>query len=883
MKIVDIRAYSGRSPYSHQPVVRILLDLEDLVDVPTCDIPGFNERLLQLLPGLQEHKCSVGTKGGFCQRLERGTYLAHVLEHTAIELQNRMGYALNFGKARYLEKETIYRIVYSYIDEVAGLEAGRLAFRILEAIIAGEPIDVEGELEQIKKKAQEHGVGPSTGAILEEAKKQNIPIIRIGENSLFQLGYGKYGRRIQAAMTDQTSCIAVDVASDKELCKEILKAQGIPVPPGRTVERLEEAYELAEALGYPVVIKPHNGNQGKGVSLNLRTPSEVERAFAIAKDFSHRVMVEKHIKGRNYRIAVVGDKVAAVAQRLAAHVVGTGKHTIAELIELENQNPLRGEGHEKPLTKIKIDPVMRLFLLKHNRSLQDIPPKGEVVFLRENDNLSTGGIGVDVTDEIHPENARLAVAAARAVGLDIAGIDMAVQDISLPLTETEGAIIEVNACPGIRMHHYPSKGTPRNVAGEIIKMMFPEGSQSRIPIISVTGTNGKTTTTRMLGKILKAHGLMVGMTTTGGVYVGDELVMKGDTTGPKSAKALLMDPRVEAAVLETARGGIVNKGLGYDWADVGIITNIGDDHLGIDGINTLEEMADVKSLVVEAVKDQGWAVLNAEDPLTPQIQQTVRCNLMLFSTRRDAPLMEQHLMAGGTGVYTFNDQIFIQVGEQVIPFLKINEIPATMGGLLKHNIENSLAAIAGAYGLGIPLETIGAAMTTFTTDLENNPGRFNLFTFNKFRVIVDYGHNIQGYGHVLESLKRMRTGRLVGIIGVPGDRTDISIIKIGELSGKYFDMVYIKEDLDLRGRIPGEVAHLLKKGCSLAGLPEDRVIFEPWEVRALELAMENALEGDLIVVFYEELEPLVQLLETYRGFEAQEAMKNPMAKVIGKG
>lgn len=868
MKLIDIRLYSGRNIYSHCPVVRIHVDLGKYVDIPTCDIEGFNEGLIELLPGLKKHHCCLGREGGFLERLERGTYLAHVMEHTALEIQNMLGYDLSYGKARYLENETIYYIVYAYENNIAGLEAGKLAFELIQALLNSKKLDISQGLNKIREKIYQKGLGPSTAAIVEEAAKLKIPVIRMGENSLIQLGYGKNARRIQATITDQTSCLAVDSASDKELTKEMLKGAGIPVPMGKIVGDPIEAMEAAQDLGYPVVVKPYNGNQGKGVSIDLRSSKEVLKAFHIARGFSERILIEEYIKGKHYRVAVVGDRMVAAAQRLAAHVIGNGKNTIRELIEMENQNPLRGDGHEKPLTKIKIDDVMSLLLEKTCKSLDDIPAPDEVVFLRENANLSTGGTAIDVTDDVHPENARLAILAAKIIGLDVAGVDITTEDIGIPIKENCGAVIEVNACPGIRMHHYPSAGKARNVAKEIVELLFPNGKNASIPIISVTGTNGKTTTTRLLGKMLKNSGLVVGMTTTSGIYIDEELIYKGDTTGPKSAQTVLMDQRVEAAVLETARGGIINRGLGYDLADVGIITNVADDHLGIDGINTLEEMAHVKGLVVEAVKKDGWAVLNADDPYTGEIAKGVRCNQIYFSMSSDHPVMVGHIKKGGKAVYVYDNHVYIFDGEKAFPLIPVRDIAISFGGLLKHNLQNSMAAVAGAYGMGISLEVIAQTLKEFKADVKNNPGRFNVFDLNTFKVIIDYGHNLDGYINVLNALKEMEGSRLVGVIGVPGDRTDINIIKLGELSGKYFDQVYIKEDKDLRGRSPEEVAKLLKKGCIMAGMAEDKIIIEPCEVQALEMAISNAREGDLIVVFYEELEPLIKLVENYQSTAA---------------
>ena len=874
MNLVRTRVYPNRNIYAHFPIIRVDIDLKNYVDIPTCDIEGFNEGLLNLLPGLEEHECSVGAKGGFVKRLEKGTYLAHVMEHMILEIQKILGYDLKFGKARYLEDDTVYYIIYAYKNEIAGIQSAKLAFDIINSLLDKRPLNLIERVEKIKKMVIDNELGPSTAAIVEEGKRRRIPITRIGGNSLIQLGYGKYARRIQATITDNTSCIAADTAGDKELTNNILRIHGIPVPLGETIENYEEAIEAAKKIGFPVVIKPYNGNQGKGVSLNLHTLEEVKEAIEIAKKYSDRLLIERYIIGKHYRIAIVGNEVVAVSQRIAAHVVGDGKNTIEELIHIENQNPLRGEDHEKPLTKIKIDDITLLLLNKTGRNIKDIPESGEIVYLRENDNLSTGGTAIDVTDKIHLDNKRVAVNAARAIGLDVAGVDMTILDIEKSILDVGGAVIEVNACPGIRMHHYPSQGKSRNVAKAIVDNLFPTKTPHSIPILSVTGTNGKTTTVRMMAKIFKENGSIVGITTTGGVYIDNEEIMKGDTTGPKSAQAILMDKRVELAVLETARGGIVNKGLGYDLADVGIVTNIGNDHLGIDGINTLEEMADVKSLIVEAVKKEGYAILNADDTYVDRISSRVKCNIIYFAKSPSNKVLMEHMKMGGKAAYIKKGVICIFDGEKEIPVIKTSEIPATFGGILEHNIENSMAAIAGTYANGVAIDVIYKALKEFSTDSHNNPGRFNVFDIKDFKIIIDYGHNIDGYNKVLEGLNKIERNRLIGVIGLPGDRSDISILKVGERAGKYFDFVYIKEDKDLRGRQKGEVAGLLKKGCSLGGLNDNSIEIELCEIRALNKAMENAEAGDVIVIFYENYIPLVDTIEKFKVKLNYNNMKN---------
>ncbi|MFT9497837.1 cyanophycin synthetase [Anaerosolibacter sp.] len=863
MKVVNLRALRGRNVYSHNPVIKLTVDLEGLYDTPTSEIPMFNENLVAMIPGLKEHKCSEGYRGGFVARLKRGTYLAHVMEHTALEIQNMLGYNIRYGKARWDSGQSIYNIIYGYTNEVAAVEAGLMAFDVLNHLIRGETMDIDERLDMIRKKAAELELGPSTKAIEVEAKKAGIPVIRIGKDSILQLGYGANQRRIQATLTDQASCIAVDISCDKWMTNELLKQNGIPVPAGRIARNKYEAVEMANDIGYPAVVKPFNGNQGKGVSLNLSCDEEVISAYEAVERYTTDALVESYIEGKHYRVLVVKDRVIAASERIPAHVVGNGRNTIKELIELENKNPLRGEGHEKPLTKIKIDEVMMLLLRKNHHVLEDVPGEGQVVYLRENDNLSTGGIAIDVTDQVHEDIKKMCIKAASVIGLDVAGIDVTTTDITSPLSATGGAIIEVNAAPGIRMHHYPSSGTPRNVAKEILSSLFPKGKAHSIPVVAVTGTNGKTTTTRLVSKILKEAGHYVGMTTTSGIYLGDECIIKGDTTGPNSAKTILMNKDVTAAVLETARGGIVNRGLGYDLADVGIITNITDDHLGLDGIETLEDLAHAKSLVVEAVKDTGYAVINADDEYCLSVRDRAYGNIILFSKDHKNNYVVKHIKEGGRVVYIKDQIIYLATDKEQIPVVNIENIPATLGGALVHNVENSLAAVAAAWGLGIDKDAINRALVSFKSDEKENPGRFNMYDVSDFRVIVDYGHNFDGYKKVIEGLQKIKINRIIGVIGVPGDRLDTSIHEVGILSGQSFDYVFIKEDRDLRGRDEGEVAKRLMEGCLKGGLDPNRMEIELIEEVALRKAMEMAKAGDIVIVFYEDREKIMEVIHEF--------------------
>jgi len=824
---------------------------------------------LEHIPSLIEHKCVRGHRGGFVERLNEGTYLAHVLEHVCLELQNLLGYDVAFGKARQVSDEgTLYSVIYEYRSKTVGYEVIHAALHLMNEIQKGERLNFEVRLQEIKKKAAKLDLGPSTLAIRREAEARGIPVIVLGKGSLLQLGYGS--KRIQATLTEDTSCIAADISCDKELTKDLLRTAGIPIPEGYVSENLEEVLQHTRSLGYPVVVKPNNGNQGKGVSVNLKSDNEIIAAFEIAKQFGEEIIVEKFIEGKHYRVLIVNGEVVACAERIAPFVTGDGKSNIKELIDIENQNPLRGEDHEKPLTKIKIDLVMSAILQKNNMDINYVPTVGEQVLLRENDNLSTGGTAIDMTDEIHPDNAEIAIHAASIVGLNIAGVDITTKDIRSSMRDDAGAVIEVNAAPGIRMHHYPAVGKQRNVAKSIVDMLFPEGSKLSIPLISITGTNGKTTTTRMLNKILQEKGYTVGMTSTGGVYINDTCIMKGDTTGYKSARMILTDKRVDAAVLETARGGIVSKGLGYDLADVGILTNISEDHLGLDGINTFDDLAHIKALVVEAVKDNGYAVLNAEDKYCIEVGDRLNKKVIYFSSDFRNETIQKQIEGGGKAVYIRNHDIYIFDGREEIKLMHTWDIPATLKGAISYNVKNSLSAIAGAYGLGVELEYIVSALKKFKSDHTNNPGRFNIHEVHGFKVIIDYGHNIEGYREAITSLKNIKHNRLIGVIGVPGDRTETSTVRVGQLCGESFHHIIIKEDKDSRGAEAGLIAKHLMNGCLIGGIDRNNVIVELSEEEALRKAMLMAQQEDIIIVFYEDYNGIINTINQVNELLAQQ-------------
>ncbi|MEN2775455.1 cyanophycin synthetase [Acetivibrio clariflavus] len=864
MQILDIQIFSGRNIYSHKPVIKVLADIGELYKYPTKDIKGFNEKILEYLPGLKKHYCSLGYEGGFLERLNEGTYIGHVAEHMIIEIQNMLGYDVHYGKTRVEREPSVYYIVYEYINERCGIECARTIFEIINEILNNEEVDFSAKLEKLRQIAVEYDLGPSTKAIYVEAKKRGIPVTRIGNGSIIQLGYGKYSRLIQASLTDSPSCISVDIVSNKDITKKILRDYMIPVPDGDITHSVEGAIFTAKNIGFPVVVKPLDGNQGKGVTVNVNTEEEVKIAFMEAKKYSNSVLVEEYINGNDYRLLVVGNKVSAAAERRPPFVTGDGIHTIWELVEIENSNELRGVDHEKPLTKIKLDDLAKKVLHSQGCDENYIPKDNEVIFLRYNSNISTGGTARDCTEEVHPLNAELAVKAAKALGLDIAGIDVCCEDISKPLYEQKGAIIEVNASPGLRMHIYPSAGESRNVAEDIINMMFPEGKEHSIPIVSVTGTNGKTTTTRLIAHVLKVQGKRVGMTTTSGIYIDGQCLMKGDNTGSVSARLLLSNKTIDAAVLETARGGIIRKGLGYDLADVGVITNISEDHLGIDGVNTLEDLAFVKSLVIEAVKSDGYAVINADDKFADYFLKRARSEVILFSKDKHNPLLNNHIEQGKMAVFIENDEIIMINKGIKMHLIKVQDIPITFSGMLECNIENCLAAVSALLGLNMPLEIIERGLKTFLPDTDLNAGRFNIFNMGEFKVMLDYGHNPAGIQEVVKFIKKLEAKRFVGVVGMPGDRQDSSISKAARICAGAFDRLYIKEDSDLRGRDAGEVAQIFYDAIIKCGVPKENVEIVYSEGKALEKAILDAQPGDFIVMFYEDFKTSLDIINELR-------------------
>ncbi|MDU1604846.1 MAG: cyanophycin synthetase [Clostridium sp.] len=857
MKIVKKRIYEGKNIYSHKKCIRIDVDLEGYSEIPSKKIPNFNFNIVEILPELKKHRCGIDEEGGFVKRLEEGTYLAHICEHCIIAIQNILGMDVSYGKAREIKGE-LYYIIVQYEYENTAIEIINLAVDLINSLIKSSPINFNGRLQEIKQTLQRETIGPSTKSICDAAKNYGLPVTELGKSGIYQIGYGKQGRIIEAAISNKTNCVGVDISCDKFLTKQLLDIQNIPVAEGRKVFNIIGLLREAEFIGYPVVIKPQYGNKGKGVMLNLKNEKELIKAYTSLLKITKDIIIEKYVKGNDYRICVVDYKVVAASLRVVPFVIGDGKSNIKALINILNNDPLRGQDHEKPLTTIKFDKELCNCLYRQNMSLDYIPNKGEKVILRENANLSTGGIAVDCTDDVCDENIDYCIRAAKALGLDICGVDICTEDICIPIDKQNGIVMEVNAAPGIRMHHFPSQGKKRDVGKAIVDMLY-EGRPSNIPVISVTGTNGKTTTTRMIGHVLKMMGMTTGITSTDGIYINDKCIHKGDDSGFNSAKTLLLNRDVEAVVLETARGGLVRRGLAYDLADVAVITNITNDHLGLDGIDSMEDLMFVKSLVGEEVKENGYTVINADDKYSKRILDRISCEKIYFSKSKDNELIKENINDGKIAVFIEDNNICVINKHRKYLIMSIDELPISYNGILTYNIENAMAACAALVGLNIDYCMISKGFSDFMP-CDDNEGRFNMFEYYGRKVILDYGHNIEGYKAVLSCINKLKTkNRLIGVVGVPGDRQDNVIKEIGEICCEYLDEIIIKEDKDRRGRSIGEVSQLLKISM-LKNSNKKNVKVYLDEVDALEYAIKISKKDDIIIVFYENIEPLLNYI-----------------------
>jgi len=870
MKILRTQTLRGPNYWSirRDKLIVMRLDLEDLAEKPSNEIPGFYEGLIDVLPSLVEHYCSPGYRGGFFERVRTGTYMGHIIEHIALELQELAGTPVGFGRTRSTSTPGVYNVVFEYVDEQAGRYAGRAAVRLCQSIVDTGTYpkqELAQDLADLRDLCNNASLGPSTETIVKEAQARNIPWLLLSARAMVQLGYGVHQKRIQATLSSFSGILAVELACDKEGTKTILKDGGIPVPRGTVIQYLDElSAAIEEVGGFPIVIKPLDGNHGRGISIDVKTQQEAEEAYDLASAASktRSVIVERYYKGSDHRILVINGKVAAVAERIPAHVVGDGRSTVEELIEITNQDPNRGDGHANVLTKITIDKTALNVLEKQGYELTSILAHGEIAYLRATANLSTGGIAVDRTDEIHPENVWIAQRVAKLIGLDIAGIDVVTEDIRKPLKEVDGVIVEVNAAPGFRMHVAPSRGLPRNIAAPVIDMLFPPGTPSRVPILAITGTNGKTTTSRLISHICRQTGKVVGFTTTDGVYIDDYLVEKGDNTGPYSASMILKDPTVEIAVLETARGGILRSGLAFNQCDVGVVLNVAADHLGIGDIDTIEQMAKVKSVVAEVVSAEGYAVLNADDPLTVSMAEKVKGRVAYFSMSPDNPIIHDHIRRGGMAAIYENGYLSILEGEWTLRIEEAVNIPVTMQGMAPFMIANALAACLATFVQGIDIELIRQGVRTFKPSVAQTPGRMNLFDLGHHHALIDYAHNPAGYEAVGGFVGNW-SGEKVGVVGGPGDRRDDDLILLGKLSALMFDRIIVKEDNDTRGRRRGEVADLILRGISEEnGSLRPEVILD--ETEALEKALSTVSEGGLVVIFPESVTQAINLIEKHR-------------------
>ncbi len=880
MQIIAKSVYLGPNLYAHFPVIRLTVDLGPLEEWPTRRLgDDFIDHLVEALPGLREHTCSYDDPGGFIRRMreDEGTWLGHVLEHCAIEMQCMAGEDVTFGKTRSTDTRGEYHVVYEYEQTEVGVQAGKIALTLICSLLprdlrpldsVPDDFDFAEERDWFIRFTQRRALGPSTASLVRAAKERDIPYLRLNRHSLVQFGHGVYGKRIQATVTSETRHIAVEIASDKEETNHILADLGLPVAEQHLVYNPREAVRAARRIGYPVVVKPLDANHGRGVSIHLNDDDEVETAFEMAREHSRTVIVEAFIEGFDHRMLVVNGELVAVSQRLPGHVKGDGESTIAELVERVNEDPRRGIGHEKVLTRLVFDHQAERLLDLKGYTRTSVPTEGEMVFLRSTGNLSTGGTAVDKTDAVHPDNREMAVRAAMAIGLDVAGVDFLTDDISRSYKETRGAICEVNAAPGFRMHVAPSEGEPRDVAGPVIDMLFPPGTPSRIPIASITGTNGKTTTTRMVAHIHKLARAHVGLCTTDGVYIDGHMTVEGDMTGPIASRMVLRDPTVDVAVLETARGGMLRAGLGYRKCSVGAVLNVAADHLGLRGVNTIEELANVKRVVVEIAQDV--AVLNADDALCLKMADHSEARRVCYVTMNPGhSLVKEHIRAGGYAVVLetgINGQIItIYDRGSHIPLLWTHQIPATLDGRAMHNVQNAMFAAAVAYAMEVSLEDIRHGLQTFDTTYFQAPGRMNIYHDHPFKVILDYGHNPAAVEAMVDVTTRLEVkGRRIVVLAAPGDRRDQDMREIGRLAAGRFDHYICRRDDKLRGRESDEVPKIIREGLTGAGVDEGRIEIIPSEAEAVAHALDIAGKDDLVLIFGDDVDRSWNQITSYQ-------------------
>jgi cyanophycin synthetase len=869
MKILKTQVLRGPNIWSNYKnrLIQVRIDLEEMEQHPTDKIDGFLERFTTAFPGIISHECSEGKNGGFFERLKRGTWLGHVMEHVALEIQTMAGMECDYGRTRETNTKGVYNMVFSYTIEEAGLYAAQAAFRIVEAIAKGAPYDIDTDINELKELAARYGLGPSTKSIVDEAERRGIPWMRLGKNSRIQLGYGAAQKQFQATITGNTSEMAVRTAANKDMAKKLLAQHYIPVADGDSCSTEEGLKEIIDSIGFPIVIKPLDGNQGKGATINILDFDAAVTAFHYAKDYSKHVLVEKYISGSDYRLLVIDGKFVAAAKRIPALVKGDGINSIDNLIHAVNSEPKRGNGHQSSLTKIVFDQDTFTQLDKYGYTIASIPADGEIIYLKSTANLSTGGTAIDATEEIHPENKFLAERIAKIIGLDICGIDIMATSINEPLTKNGGVVLEVNAAPGFRMHLDPSEGKPRNVAAAVIDMLCPKNSLPLIPLFAVTGTNGKTTTTRLLAHIAKTSGYTPGYSTTDGVYINCHKIKIGDCSGPVSGSAVLRDPTVNFAVLETARGGLIRSGLCFDHCDVGIITNIAEDHLGLEDIHTLDDLTNVKAVIPRSVKKDGWAILNAEDENCLKIAKELQCNVAYFAMDPDDDMIrklinEESLVA----VLEGNFITIIYEGEKY-KIENVLHIPLTDRGKAKFMIANILAATVAAFAWGFSSDQIKSALVSFVPGYEMTPGRMNLFELKNYKVLVDYAHNPHGLIALKNYLENFKAKRKIGIIAGIGDRRDKDTIELAKIAATMFDHIIVRQDHSLRGNTVDKINALIVKGIESA---KKKVPYEfiPNEVEAIEHAFAIVRKGNLIVALSEQYDKVIKVIENHLSKES---------------
>ncbi len=870
MNILEIRTLRGPNYWSGywKKLIIMRLDIGDYEEKPSNKIKGFYKRMNELLPSLFSHGCSYGEEGGFLKRVKKGTWAGHIIEHFALELQTLAGMDVGYGRTRETSERGIYNVVFGYHEEEVGRYAARAAIRLFLDLAEGKKLaeikaELEKEIQEMREIRENVRFGPSTGSIVEEAESRDIPFIRLNDQSLVQLGYGVHQKRIQATTTSQTNMISVDIAGDKAATKRLLGDMGVPVPKGYEIREEDELERTIERIGYPVVIKPLDGNHGKGATVGIEDLEHAKVAFEKAKEYSRWIIVEKQLIGNDFRALVVNNRLIAVAERVPANVVGDGKLTIQQLIDKTNDDPRRGYGHENVLTEITIDQQTERLIAAKNYTLETVLPKDEILYLKTTANISTGGTAIDRTDEVHPENVFLFERIARIIGLDVAGVDVIASNVAQPLSESGGGIIEVNAAPGFRMHLAPSEGIGRNVAEYVVDMLFPPGCPSRIPIFSITGTNGKTTTTRLIAHVFKNSGKTVGFTTTDGTYIGNNQIVTGDNTGPVSAQLVLRDPTVEVAVLETARGGIIRAGLGFDYCDIGIVTNIAADHLGLKDVNTLEDLARVKSVVPRSVSKKGYAVLNAEDKLVYEMKELVDGHLVYFSMDENHPNIQRQARRGRVSCVYENGYITILKGKWKVRIEKAINIPLTYGGRAEFMIQNVLAATLACFVHGVSLEDIRVGLTTFTPSLAQTPGRLNFIEIKDFTVLMDFAHNPAGFIGLQKFINKLAFKSKTCIISGVGDRRDEDLREMGKLAGETFDKIIIRRGDYLRGRTEKEVLDLLQKGIEASKTnPTVEIVHETKE--AIYHAFKKAKKGELVAILADSVAKDIEIVNQYR-------------------